>query len=72
MVIGNKVKLSKKIVKLKSMVRRRRPFIIKMPEERDDSIHWLFWLLLILVLVFLISIIVISWSDSSVLLSYIH
>lgn len=53
------------------MVKRRKPFIIKMPEEKDDSIHWLFWLLLILVLIFLISTIVINWSSSSGLLSYI-
>jgi Co/Zn/Cd efflux system component len=67
-----KTKLSKRILKLKSTLIRRKPFIIKMPEERDDSIHWLFWLLLILVLVFLISIIVISWSGSSGLLTYIN
>jgi len=70
--MGSQVKLNKKIIKLKSMVKRHKPFIIKMPEERDDSIHWLFWLLLILVLAFLISIIVTSWSDSSALLSYIN
>ncbi|MBU1083077.1 hypothetical protein KKE14_01415 [Patescibacteria group bacterium] len=68
----DKAKLNKKFLKLKSMISRRKPFIIKMPEERDDSIHWLFWLLLILVLLFLISTIVISWSSSSGLLSYMN
>lgn len=71
-MVMDKVKLNKRFLKLKSMIGRRKPFIIKMPEERDDSIHWLFWLLLILVLLFLISTIVISWSGSSGILTYIN
>lgn len=70
--MADKPKKNRKIIKLKSLLGRRKPFIIRMPEEKDDSIHWLFWWLVILVLVFLISIIIISWSNSSALLSYIQ
>lgn len=70
--MADKPKKNRKIIKLKSLLGRRKPFIIRMPEEKDDSIHWLFWWLVILVLVFLISIIIISWSNSSALLSYIN
>jgi len=57
--------------KLKSLLPIKKPFIILMPEEKDESIHWLFWVLMLLVIIFLISLIFLNWQNSSILLSYI-
>lgn len=54
---------SKGLKKLKALVPKKRNFIIVLPDEIEDGLHWLFWLLIILVLVFLISAVVINFTD---------
>ncbi|MBN2585564.1 hypothetical protein JXA59_02860 [Patescibacteria group bacterium] len=69
--MATKTKTSK-LGKLKSMMRQhKRSFIILIPEERDESPHWLFWLLLILIFIFLVSWTWNSWGESSALMSYL-
>lgn len=57
--------------KLTKLLPKKKPFIILMPEERDDGIHWLFWALIMLTLVFLVSLVVISWQVNSEAVNYI-
>lgn len=68
--MAKKEKKSKGVKKLQSLLPKRKALIMLMPEEKDEAIHWLFWVLIILVVTFLISIVFLSWQSSSVLLSY--
>ena len=67
-------KLRKKsgLTKLKALLPRKKSFIIFMPEEKDEGIHWLFWVLVFLVVLFLVRLVFLSWQQSSVLLSYMN
>ncbi len=58
------------VKKLKSLLPKKKPLIMLIPEEYDEGIHWLFWVLIILVVAFLISLVLFNWQSSSVLLSY--
>lgn len=37
--------------------------IIILPDEIEDGLHWLFWVLVILVIVFMVSAVVINYTD---------
>lgn len=58
--------------KLKTLLPKKKSFIMFMPEEKDEGIHWLFWVLIFLVVLFLASLVFLSWQQSSALLSYIN
>lgn len=68
--MAKKEKKSRGVKKLQSLLPKRKSLIMLMPEEKDETIHWLFWVLIILVITFLVSIVFLSWQSSSVLLSY--
>ena len=67
-------KLNKKggLTKLKALLPKKKSFIILMPEEKDEGIHWLFWVLIFLVILFLASLVFLNWQQSSALLSYLY
>lgn len=65
-----KEKKGRGVKKLKSLLPKKKLSIMRIPEEYDDGIHWLFWVLIILVIIFLISIVFLNWKSSSLLLSY--
>ncbi len=67
-------KLNKKsgFAKLKALLPKKKSFIIFMPEEKDEGIHWLFWVLIFLVILFLTSLVFLSWQQSSTILSYLN
>ena len=58
--------------KLKSLLPKKKAFIILMPEEKDENIHWLFWILMILIIIFLISLVFINWQESSTWSFYLN
>jgi len=72
--MAKKEKKKQGTAKLKSLLPKvsKKPFIIRMPEEKDENIHWLFWVLVFLVLLFLVSLIFINWQESSAMLSYLN
>ncbi len=56
-------KKSAGIKKLKSLIPKKANFIIVLPDEIEEGLHWTFWLLMILIIVFLISAVVINFTD---------
>lgn len=59
-------KKSPGLVKLTSLIPRPKkkyhPIII-LPDEIEDGLHWLFWLLVILIVAFLFSAVIINYTD---------
>ena len=51
------------IQKLKSLLLKKRNYIIVLPEEIEEGLHWTFWLLTGLVITLLISVVVIKYTD---------
>ncbi len=54
---------SKGVKKLKGLIPKKPNYIIVLPDEIEEGVHWLFWLLIILVLAFLVSAVVINFTD---------
>ena len=59
----SKSKKSTGITKLQGLIPRKMNYIIVLPDEIEDGVHWLFWALVVLVLVFLVSAAVINYTD---------
>ena len=53
----------KALHKLKTLVPKKKNYIIVLPDEIEEGAHWLFWVLVILVIVFLVSIVIINYTD---------
>lgn len=49
--------------KLKALLPKKRNYIIVLPDEIEEGLHWTFWLLTGLVVVLLISVVVINYTD---------
>ncbi|MFH0912406.1 MAG: hypothetical protein V1807_01970 [Patescibacteria group bacterium] len=56
-------KISTGLIKLKSLIPQKKPYIIWLPDELEDGLHWLFWVLIVLVITFLVSMVVINYTD---------
>lgn len=52
------------INKLKSLIpKKNNNYIILLPDELDEGVHWLFWVLVLLVATFIISAATIKFTD---------
>lgn len=52
------------INKLKSLIpKKNNNYIILLPDELDEGVHWLFWVLVLLVVTFIISAATIKFTD---------
>lgn len=59
-------KKSTGITKLKSLVpKKNNNYIILLPDELDEGVHWLFWMLILLIVIFAISAATIKFTDLS-------
>ncbi len=56
-------KKPKGLTKLKKLVPKKGSYIIVLPDEVEEGLHWLFWTLVILVVVFLASAVIINYTD---------
>ena len=57
-------KKSAGINKLKSLVpKKNNNYIILLPDELDEGVHWLFWVLILLIIVFVVSAVTIKFTD---------
>lgn len=69
---GKPTKKPSGLTKLTSLIPRPKkkyqPIII-LPDEIEDGLHWLFWLLVILIVTFLFSAVIIKYTDFSKTLS---
>ena len=57
--------------KLKKMVPKKTNYIIVLPDEIEDGVHWLFWVLIILLVILAASAVVINYTDFSKTLSFL-
>lgn len=51
------------IKRLKALLPKKRNYIIVLPDEIEEGLHWTFWLLTGLVVILLISVVVINFTD---------
>ena len=51
------------VKKLKSLLPKKNNYIILLPDEIEDGLHWLFWVLIFLIIIFLISAVIINFTD---------
>ncbi|MFH1088589.1 MAG: hypothetical protein V1719_01995 [Patescibacteria group bacterium] len=57
-------KKSAGIIKLKSLIpKKNNNYIILLPDELDEGVHWLFWVLILLIIVFVVSAVTIKFTD---------
>ena len=57
-------KKSTGITKLKSLApKKNNNYIILLPDELDEGVHWLFWVLILLIVIFAISAAIIKFTD---------
>jgi len=57
-------KKSSGIDRLRSLIPKKNTnYIILLPDELDEGVHWLFWVLIILILTFVISAVTIKFTD---------
>lgn len=53
----------KALSKLKTLVPKKKNYIIVLPDEIEEGAHWLFWVLVILIMTFLVSVVIINYTD---------
>ncbi|MBU1092652.1 hypothetical protein KJ836_03205 [Patescibacteria group bacterium] len=59
-------KKSAGMTKLKSLIpKKNNNYIILLPDELDEGVHWLFWVLILLIVIFAISVVTIKFTDLS-------
>ena len=58
-----------KVQKLKKLVPKKTNYIIVLPDEIEDGVHWLFWVLIILLVLLAASAVVINYTDLPTTLS---
>ncbi|OGB74241.1 hypothetical protein A2V68_00530 [candidate division Kazan bacterium RBG_13_50_9] len=59
--MADKTQKKKGVSRLRSLLPKKKDFIMQMPEDGDEDIHWLFWVLVVLAVLFLISLLFIGW-----------